>query len=498
MLGRGLLPRAITAGVVVALAGSVAQAANAQSSAWSDMAEQDLAAAYRLLRELHPGAVEETRDRGFVEALETGRDEALKIARQARTYGAYRAALQRFAAQFKDQHIASAALFPVPQRWPGFIVAESGGSWRVIARSDESAPAIGSRLRSCDGQTPQSLSALRLAPFTSDWSVKAQRVWASARLLIDSGNPVHPPLEQCEFEAPGGSTARHRLDWRKLEPADWRRHIDEAMPIAPEEVYLRPFHDGYWIRLGTLSGKAYPIVRQAEGQEAALRNSPFVVVDLRSNAGGASVFTDKLARVIYGRRALQAARKKGELGPNLMIWRATASTRDEADSYFKRFAPVAPPDDPYLLGLGAQRDAIAKAMEAGSALAPGPIEVHPPGGPAKDEVRKPPKVILITDRYCFSSCLLGVKLFRDLGAVHVGEETNANTHYSSLKTVDLPSGLSTFSTLQAYMAAIPRQVGPFTPAVPLSDLADDGLLQQKVRDTLAKQGIRTAGPASRP
>lgn len=55
-------------------------------------------------------------------------------------------------------------------------------------------------------------------------------------------------------------------------------------------------------------------------------------------------------------------------------------------------------------------------------------------------------------------------------------------------TVELPSGLSTFSTLQAYMPALPRQFGPYFPAVPLRvDLADDAALQQNVRQLLARR-----------
>jgi hypothetical protein len=103
-------------------------------------------------------------------------------------------------------------------------------------------------------------------------------------------------------------------------------------------------------------------------------------------------------------------------------------------------------------------------------------------------VKKPLRVIVVTDRYCFSSCLTGLHLFRQLGAVHVGEETNANTHYSNMTTVELPSGLSTFSTLQAYMPALPRQLGPYVPAVPLRiDLADDTALQGSGRQLLARR-----------
>lgn len=488
--------RASAAALIIAVAASPPPA-GAETQAWSTMAEADLAAAHQFLVENHPGAVPAAGDTAFIAALASGREEAGKLARQARSYGGYRAALQRFAAEFKDAHISSGAAFPLPQRWPGFVAADEGEGWRVVARADEAAPAPGSRLVSCDGRAPQGLVRARLAPFVSDWSAKAQRVRASARLLVDSDNPMHPPLVQCEFATPGGDVIRHPLSWRKLDSAEWAKHMDAAFPIAPEEVYLRAFEGGYWMRLGTLSPKAHSIVQQAEAQQAALRASPFIVIDLRSNGGGASVFTDKLARVIYGARAVHRARNKAGLGPNLMVWRANATTRAEADAYVKRFAPIGAPGDPFLLGLAAQRDAIAKAVEAGSPLASAPIEAGQASSPAVDNVRKPPRVLVVTDRYCFSSCLTGLKLFLDLGALHMGEETNANTHYSNLRTVELPSGLSTFSTMQAYMSALPRKLGPFTPAVPLTALSDDARLQQSVREVLAKGNRRSGGSLGR-
>jgi hypothetical protein len=91
-------------------------------------------------------------------------------------------------------------------------------------------------------------------------------------------------------------------------------------------------------------------------------------------------------------------------------------------------------------------------------------------------------VILITDRRCFSSCLIGAWLFRKLGATHGGEETDTNTRYSDLRTIDLPSGLSTFSTLQSYSTYSPMQFGPYSPTIPFTgDLDDDAAVREWVR-----------------
>jgi hypothetical protein len=460
-------------------------AAQAQTSVWSRMAEEDLAAADRLLRDNHPGAVPEANDATFLKSLASGRAAAGAIAAGATTYGGYRAALQRFAAAFGDAHISSNATLTAQRSWPGFLIEQRGDVWQIIARADDKAPPPGSRLLSCDGRSPDQLAAERIAPFTADWSVASQRVRASRSLLLDSGNPVQPPLQRCTFAAPGGGTAEHKLSWRGIGEDELGKQIGTVIHPAPEEVYLRPFDRGYWVRLGTLSGAAVPLLQQVEAQKAALRSAPYVVVDLRSNGGGASFFTDKLARALYGATRVAEVQKKNALAEDMMVWRATPAALKEAQSYVQRLSRVAPSDDPYLLGLSAQRDAIARALAAGKPLASAPNLVHLAPEP-RDAVRPAPRVVLVTDRYCFSSCLMGVRLFRALGAVHLGEETNANTHYSNLRTVTLPSGLSTFSTLQAYQPALPRKMGPFRPDVRYDgDLADDTALQERVRLLLA-------------
>jgi hypothetical protein len=135
----------------------------------------------------------------------------------------------------------------------------------------------------------------------------------------------------------------------------------------------------------------------------------------------------------------------------------------------------------------AQRDSIKAALGLGRALAEAPAAIDP-NAPLRrlDRVRRPPQVVLVTDRLCFSSCLQAARLFRDLGATHVGQETNANTHYSNVIATDLPSGLSNFSSLQAYSTQVPRQLGPYAPKIPFSvDLADDKAVEQEVRKVIA-------------
>ncbi|HLL58728.1 MAG TPA: hypothetical protein VK391_02425 [Allosphingosinicella sp.] len=480
---------------IAAWTAMLASPAQSDTQNWSRMAEEDLLAARALLLESHPGAVAELADETFQRQLRSGFDQALAIALGARTYGGYRAALQRFAASFDDSHIATAPLVQTHRHWPGFVVALQSDSWKVIARAADDAPPVGATLLSCDGRPPDTLAQERLAPFTGSWAVRGERIRHSTWLLQDVDNPQQPRLARCDFSGSDGPKT-HQLRWRPVAQAEIGRRIGDARPFPSEEVWLRPFEQGFWIRLGTSGGGGIPIVAEAKRQERALRAAPFVVLDLRGNAGGASYITDELAKTIYGTARVAAARRPQRTGgPETIVWRASAPSLQRVEEYLQRSSQFAPADHPLRLGLLAQREALRKALASGAAFARAPAEVHRGGREdLQDRVRRPPRVILVTDRHCFSSCLLGVRLFRALGAEHVGEETRANTRYSDLRTVELPSGLSNFATMQSFSTWLPMEIGPYTPARQFEgDLFNDTAVQAWVSGLVRRSG----GPAAR-
>jgi hypothetical protein len=129
--------------------------------------------------------------------------------------------------------------------------------------------------------------------------------------------------------------------------------------------------------------------------------------------------------------------------------------------------------------------AAAAAAKAKGAAFTGPARCAG-GTPVKRPVAAVPapsdyrgRLILLTDNSCFSSCLIVTDDFRRLGALHVGETTDANTHYMEVREERLPSGLSMFSTLQAVDPSAPMQIGPFAPEVPYDgSIADTAALER--------------------
>jgi hypothetical protein len=68
-----------------------------------------------------------------------------------------------------------------------------------------------------------------------------------------------------------------------------------------------------------------------------------------------------------------------------------------------------------------------------------------------------------------------------------GFDTGADTHYSEVRAITLPSGLSSFSTLQAIMPDAPRNIGPYVPHDEFDgDIADTAALEKWIASLAAK------------
>lgn len=82
-----------------------------------------------------------------------------------------------------------------------------------------------------------------------------------------------------------------------------------------------------------------------------------------------------------------------------------------------------------------------------------------------------------------------VQDFLKLGAFHIGQTTDAATHFLEVREEYLPSGYSLFSTLQVVDPSGPYQIGPFEPDLIYNgDIADTRALEAWV--------VATAVPAS--
>lgn len=432
---------------------------------WRKAAIADLNAARDLLRDSHPAAVPSLGRTAFTTWLDRGHAEGLARAETVTDFAGYLAVLGAYANGFRDSHVRAR---PTQERrsfqWPGFLVGLKNGRWIVMDRDETvpGVPALGAELLDCDGRTPDAIAWERLGVFSVDWSVEAQRVSAAPSLLIDAGNPFVRRPTDCVV-AEGGTNRHVALSWRPIAVADLAPRIRKAAPASRPGFGLRQVGDGWWIALQSLSDEAGPVLDAVQAEIAAIRKAPFVVVDLRGNGGGNSLWTSRLAALLYGQdhTRARALRQDGDCG---IRWRVSAGNLATVEAYRERMASAmdaARAEDAF----GTIAAAMRKAGASGQELVPSPggTCTGTPPADAGTPPRTGPLVLLVTDHACFSSCLIATEEFRRLGAVHVGRPTNRGEAFMEVREATLPSGHATFATMQSYAPVMEGRLGPFIP-----------------------------------
>ena len=415
-------------------------------------------------------------DDAFRTDLESAHALAAARATRVTSLQGYNATLAGFANSFGDKHLRSIPMLELARPdWAGLIVVKTGSRWAVIDAEDGSPEAdmVGAELVSCDGRTPQDGGRQLLGGFRADWSVAAQQAEMSPWLLISEGNPFTPRPRACVFSI-AGRLQTWTLDWRPIARRKLDLRLAKANSFGAAGFGVRRVGAGYWIALQDLMDDASPVVDQVDAQSAAMREAPYIVLDLRGNGGGSSLFGDKIATDILGAdyvRAVEGAAGDGCPGE---VVRASQGNIDTLQRYINTGFPSRSPD---VVGpLTAVLKQMRAAKAAGRAFS-GPLIC-----PAPRKVAATPayggKLFVLTDGACFSSCLAVVENLRSLGAVQIGQLTDANTSYTDVRDVLMPSGLSSFSTMMGVSPGAPPRIGPFIPQrLYDGDIADTAKLQ---------------------
>lgn len=473
--------RAMVVACAVLACASSAPAQDDAVAHWQALTRGDVEAAYQLLLEDHPALSRTINDTAFRARLEAGRELALQRAAQVNSLEGYAATMAGLALVANDKHVRSRTPdLPATVRWAGLIISRRGDRFVVSAHEGaaEGASLVGAALVSCDGVSADDFAAAKLGGFRAVWSVNAQRIQSAPYLLIDDGNPFVLRPTACVFER-NGEQIEHALAWREVARTDLRQHVVAALNRGAPGFGVREFPGGIWIALQSLDGEeAAAVVAAVRENQARLRAAPLVVLDMRGNGGGNSQFGNQIAQVLFGEARVRHLIRGG--GDCSVVWRISPRNLAQMRSYLTRFEQTNPEFADMMRGAVARaeqaeregRDLSGPATCAGGRAASGP----PPRQAAAGNI------VLLTDNACFSSCLIVTDVFRRLGALHVGQATDAATHYFEVRDELLPSGLSFFSTLQAFSPASPAELGPFTPEIAYDgDMTDTAALEAWVR-----------------
>lgn len=456
---------------------AVAQTANTAAQ-WRDITRADVEAAYQLLTEDHPALSREINDTAFRGRLDVGRTLALQRAEHVRTIEGYFATMAGFANVAGDKHIWWRSPYTASTvNWAGLIMTRRGDDYVVfsheVAEGEDSL--AGAVLVSCDGVSADDFAAAKLGGFSAVWSVEAQRIQRTPTLFIDSGNPFVMRPSQCEFQRDRRRIS-HTLQWREAERTALAPLVRPALNRGAAGYGVRAFDGGMWIALEGLDDGAEAVMTQVGEQRAQLLAAPIVVLDMRGNGGGNSEYGARLARVLFGDARFNHLYNGGGGEDCSTTWRVSPRNLATMRSYVTRFAQSNPD---FSRGMEEVVQRAERASAEGREFT-GPVtcgaERAARGRPPAQAARG--RIVLLTDNTCFSSCLIVTDMFRRLGALHVGQATDAATHYFEVREERLPSGLSFFSTLQAFSPMTAAQMGPYEPEVRYEgDIADADALQ---------------------
>jgi hypothetical protein len=439
----------IAASIVLSLGADSARSQSAPAAPvpadWGVALREDARAFHDIIADSHPGPVDPMNP-GFGDLLERGLRIAVSRAETADSYEDWYFALQEYAASFDDGHLSLSDHAPMGHtwraNWPGFLTALRNDAHEVVFSRDPNAPPVGATLASCDGRPANAFAADFVGRSAGRWNLRSRRAAYSTTLFVDQMNPYVRRPSSCVFRV-NGVEKSFELAWRDL-PNSVRdegfaagRSVRHTPPIG-----LRPFGEaGQWIGLASFEGDpASPAGRQltalqaeVTAKAAAIRAAPRVVFDLRGNNGGSSRWINALAKTLWGEAHVNAKAPVSEgvdwrpSNKNLATIEGYKATLGEQPGAVRSLTEIA-------MGMRQARAAGRSLWRQGG----GGHSAKAPEIPAPSAMTG--RVYVLTDYGCASACLDAVDLLKALGAVHVGQETSADSFYMDVRGERLPSG----------------------------------------------------------
>ncbi len=456
---------------------------------WQATLRSDAQAFHDQIAEDHPGPYNR-HDPQFAQRNDAGLALALRRAAQVRDYPGYLWAMRGYVAGFDDGHVALDVQKPEPValQWPGFLTGYDGAGRQVVRTvADGIALPIGAVLEECDGVDAERLAARNVGAFRGRWQLASQRATQGGRLFVDARNPFITRPSHCTFRV-AGKRQEVALAWRPMSDAELDTRFAATAPRARPAIGARALADGTrWYSISSFDGdpegataKALrPMIADMTRDRAAVVAAPRIVLDLRGNGGGSSEWSQQIARVIWGRAAVD----KVEVSSEAVDWRASAGNLATLRGY-KTAWQASPDGSPEAIAwAGKIADGIAAARERGEPLWRDATDATEPAKVNEPPVTPPAaRVFVLTDWGCGSACLDAVDLWTALGATQVGQDTSADTLYMDVREKMLPSGVA--------QAVIPMKVyrgrkrGSNEPVVPrfryTGDMRDDAALARWV------------------
>jgi hypothetical protein len=445
----------LTMGAMLLLCG------HAHADAWQELAKQDLAFIRRTVEENHPGFVDPDNP-AFRRQLEQSYRNVVAQLQYVHSLDAVLNLDHEFIASFADVHFDGeyrfVPRFPystgirIERRQGMFVVTKVADTWPVAL------PVVGSRLMSCGSRSADDLLNQEVLRYRfANYSDEYPRLRYASKLLTDDGVGYRTHPDECVFLDSAGHETRLGVHWQQVQTlgAEWDSNRPPDDPLFRVEQMPGAV---VWVRVPTFLFVDASERLKFDGVVGALGalhagHGTTIVFDVRGNSGGSSLLGLKLLESALGPDNFWTLR--ATLHPALDVPARFRASRDNLEQ-IGRMA-----DDPNYAAFRTSIVGLAAAMQRDLeahhdwTLQPGFVPTVSAAVTASDP--RPlsnfeavlPRLVLLTDRFCVSACLDFVREVLAIpNAIHVGEQTSADTPYNEplrlLNPFDLPSKLGFF------------------------------------------------------
>jgi Peptidase family S41 len=450
--------------------------------AWSQAAVSDIQAAVTITSENHPGMVDPANPH-FKRLLTQAETNGLALARQVTDAAGYVAAIRRFSNTLQDGHAGAfvnidAASLPKP-KWPGFVAAWRGNQL-LVYNSLAGGPKRGTVITRCDGRSVRNLVLRNVFTFRGRPSEPGNWWVEGRRLFIDAGNPFVSVPRTCTFVEEGRAVQRN-LTWRDTDASfnQWRDDSYNGVTL-PVGMTTRP-SGVVWIAMPNFQpdeaeqASYRAIAAKITEDRAKISDASAIVLDLRDNQGGSSVWSKMIANALWGQQR-RNRRMAAYQRPGAEIkWRTSNGNARHVEGLVAQYRQQGMPE---LAEVWAKT---YQAMDAARARGePFYAEVDdnpvPKGMSFADEPSDPPAlkapIYVIVPGQCASACLDALDVFTRFENVKlIGAPSSSDSTYMDMRSQPLPSGLGGVVIPNKVYVGRPRGAGfAYRPAIEVRDL----------------------------
>ncbi|WP_369976123.1 S41 family peptidase [Xanthomonas bundabergensis] len=266
----------------------------------------------------------------------------------------------------------------------------------------------------------------------------------------------------------------------ELSSGDAERSTQPATASAAQGAFERLTPTAWQLTLPTFyagdPGFETTMAAIATATDALRQATPaLLILDLRGNGGGAAAPGDAVLAAIWGEQALPALDRRRA---DASLWRVSDGVIDNLHTRRARIAARYPQELP---GFDRLLDGLRAAQRAGTPLYRDPLPRAASGTPPRGG---PARIVAITDGACISACLDFMdRLLEGPGVEQVGQPTGADTLYTEVESVPLPSGRATLLLPMQRLQG--RQRGAMQAYAPRVRLDDDAAVSAWLRREVA-------------